>query len=168
MAEFHTEITVKGSKDEYLSILKTMHFFTDERHAQYRKSKDCWFLGSMQWSEDFGAITDQTLAKYVKNGNLEIAIEGPYEAFSSLSNDIDLFERLADAAPQCQFEGVIWGWNAGGDQGIKAKLKNGKLFLLDVYEEGWYGQELDEEEYGWDSIYDPVTKEYSDFEEDDE
>ena len=168
MAEFHTELTVNGTKEEYISILNAMHYFADERHAQYRKEKNCWFLGSMQWSEDFGEITEQTIKKYMKKGRLTIALEGPYGVFSSISGDIDLFERLTDAAPACAFKGVIWGWNAGGDQGIKAKLEGGKLYILEVYEEGWCGEDLDEEEFGWDTVYDPKTHSYSEFEEEED
>lgn len=160
-ADFTTELTAKGTEEELLLLLNTLHFYADERMAQYRERQDCWYL-----NEKLGDITEETLSSYVEDGILSIGFDGPYGVMNGpVTDTVDLFERLADAAPGCSFEGSITGWDAGAEQGIDAKLENGLLYLRYSYIEFGGEDEEDESENDsseadWDAIYDPSTKEY--------
>lgn len=166
-AEFSTELTAKGTKEEYLKILETLHYYVDERGEQYRTSKNCWFLE--MGSEKIGEVSESKLDQFVKNGVFSISLEGPYGVWEgTVIEGTDLFERLADAVPSCEFEGVITGGDSYSDQEIKAKLKNGLLYITSFY--GDFGdpdEDDDEDEESSEdenitksTIYDPIKHEY--------
>lgn len=165
-ADFNTELTVRGTKEEYLAILKVLHTYADERYQQYREQRNCWYL-----DKKIGEVTEKTLESFLKNGVFSILLSGPYGVMNGpVTDEVDLFERLADAAPGCCFEGSISGWDPGAEQGIDAKLENGQLYLRYTYKE--FGGEWDDEEEDdgdedeeagdadWDTVYDPVTHAY--------
>lgn len=167
-ASSDTSITARGTKEDYLAILQCLRTFTDDRVKRYREQKDCWYLGNL-WEDGIGEITEEKLAKYIENGVLRIGFEGPYGIINGLIfNEIDLFERLADAAPTCSFEGSISAWDSYGDQEVEAKLENGLLYIKATLE----GEECEEEDGLWNDeedydesneekkVYDPVKHEY--------
>ena len=139
-SDFNTGLTVRGTKEEYLAILKVLHTYADERYQQYREHRNCWYL-----DEKIGEVTEKTLENYLKNGVFSILLSGPYGVMNGpVPDEVDLFERLADAAPSCSFEGSISGWDPGANQGIDAKLNNGLLYLRYMYKE--FGDEWDDED----------------------
>ena len=82
---------------------------------------------------------------------------GPYGVFGLLE-EVTLFEEMAEAAPMAYFDGMMAGFNAGGDQAKKGVLENKPLHLyIDYPDDEW-----DEEEEEWDEemIYDPIAKEW--------
>ncbi len=179
-ADFSTELTAKGTKEEYLKILEFFHHYADERQEQYRAKQDCWYLDL--WGDTIGEISEDNLTRFVEDGVFSIGFDGPYGIICGpITEEIDLFERLADAVPTCSFEGEISGFDNFGDQEIKAKLENGLLYMyssrVDFEDDEEYEEESDEEwdEDGegesngdtenieWDTIYDPCTHEYKDF-----
>ena len=108
---------------------------------------------------------------------------GPYGVFESVCNSVDLRERIADAAPNCWFSGVISGFDVGGNQAIVGELKDGLLNLKTRYipfgepdyddddyedenEEDDDCEDEDEEDddfydnKDWEYTYDPITKTY--------
>lgn len=172
-AEFSTYLAVKGTKEECTAILKVLHSYADDRIEQYRKTRDCWYLDG-----ELGEISDKTASALMKKGIMRVVFGGPYGVMNGpVSEEVDLFERVADAAPECSFEGNISGWDPGAEQGIDAKLENGLLYLRYIYkefgedewdeddEDEWdedegEGEDKDEVKEGWDVIYDPGTHEY--------
>ena len=172
-ADFNTELTVKGTKEEYLAILKVLHTYADERRQQYREQRNCWYLDGM-----IGEDTEKAVEEYLEKGVFSIGFSGPYGVMNGpVTDEVDLFERLADAAPGCSFEGSISGWNPGAERGIDAKLENGLLYLRYTYKEfggKWDENDDDEddldeddeecegeESLGWDRVYDPISHQYN-------
>ena len=166
-ADFNTEISVKGTKEDYLSILKVLHLYADEREEQYRSKHDCWYLDGK-----LGEINETALTSFVENGVLSVGFGGPYGVMNgTMEDEVDLFERLADAAPNCSFEGSVSGWDVGAEQGIDAKLENGLLYLRYSYkpfgeddwdeeEDDWDDEEDEGPEEDWSTIYDPISHKY--------
>ena len=179
-ADFSTELTAKGTKEEYLKILEFFHHYADERQTQYRAKRDCWYLD--MWGEKIGEVSEAKLERYVKDGVFNIGFNGPYGIIGGpITEAIDLFERLADAVPTCWFHGSISGFDNYGDQEIEAKLENGLLFMSsfednddydedcedewdeDSEEEDWDEDGDSNEDSKWDTIYDPIKHVYRDF-----
>ena len=139
-SDFSTELTVRGTKEAYLAILKVLHTYADERYQQYREHRNCWYL-----DKKIGEVTEKTLENYLKNGVFSILLGGPYGVMNGpMMDEVDLFERLADAAPGCSFEGSISGWDPGANQRIDAKLADGLLYLRVTYKE--FGDEREDED----------------------
>ena len=46
-ASYETFVTARGTKEEYLSLLRCLRTYADDRARQYREKKDCWYLGDM-------------------------------------------------------------------------------------------------------------------------
>ena len=107
---------------------------------------------------------------------IDLELSGPYGSFGNIE-EFDLFERLADAAPNAYFIGYIDGFDPGGEQTMRGILEDKVLTLRYSYDNEFLEMEPDEyEEFshddldlpdapgsGWnvpDSIYDPVKKEY--------
>ena len=183
-ADFSTDLTATGTKEEYIRILEFFHHYADERQARYRSKRDCWYLDL--WGNKIGEVTEDTLMKFVKNGVFSIGFSGPYGIIRGpIGEAIDLFERLADRVPTCWFKGEISGFDSYGDQELKAKLENGLLYLSssledfegdddcdedaedewdedaeDEWDEDDEADEEDEEDVEWDTIYDPIKRIY--------
>ena len=171
-ASYETFVTARGTKEEYLSLLRCLRTYADDRARQYREKKDCWYLGDM-WNDSIGEVTEEKLAEYTKDGVFRIGLEGPYGIINGPIMDvIDLFERLADAAPTCKFEGEISGFDVGAEQGITARLTDGLLYLRYTYNDYEYRDDWEDDEDEdcenddtdgeWDTIYDPINHAYRD------
>lgn len=134
-ADLNTEITVRGNKEELLAILKVLRSFETDNHEQYRNNRDCAYLEGVEAnceadSCDVADATDDELVEFLEEaGNeLEINSAGPWGAFFDPS-DIGLFERLAEAAPNAYFTGLIEGFVTGADVLHTAELNAGILSL---------------------------------------
>lgn len=150
-ADFNTSIIVKGTQEECLKVLKVLRYYTNERQKQYDESSDCWYLLG-----DF-ELPEEVLKSFWKSGTMKLDLGGPYGVWNGpLFDEVDLFEKIADAVPTCYFCGRISGWDAGGDQSIGAEFKDGKLH------QEFKREDLEDEGDGsWDSIYDPNTHDHS-------
>lgn len=152
--------------------MKVLYFYANDRQEQYRKNRDCWYL-----DETFGS-PEEEVEECWKSGEMSLMLSGPYGIMNGPVGDvIDLFERIADAAPSCHFYGSISGWDAGGDQSLDAELKNGLLYLRSSFsefcEDDFEDEDFEDEEFeeetdedvndvdAWDTVYDPKTKSYS-------
>lgn len=168
-ADFTTTIKVKGTKEECLEIMKVLCYCSKEMEERHRKKRDCWYLGASFDSPE------NEVEKHWQSGIMKLEICGTFGAFGSLE-DVDLFQKIADAAPTCSFTGSISGWDSGGDQSQEAELKDGLLYFRSSYipfadeyyededEDDEYEDEMDEDRSGesaWDTVYDPKTKTYS-------
>ena len=167
-ADFDGTITFKGTSDEYQSVLQTLQMF-ENKYTQYRKQRDCWYLSGIKVVENNSPDQDhERIATF--------SFSGPYGVWNGpIDEEIDLFERIADATPYCWFKGNISGWDPGADQSIDAELKDGKLYLKSSYcpfDEACYDDEDDDynedsididEDDDWERVYNPATKTYARF-----
>ncbi|MBR2743359.1 MAG: hypothetical protein IKD89_07195 [Clostridia bacterium] len=161
-ADFTTVITVKGTKEECLEVMKVLRHYANDRKKQYREKHDCWYLD----------VTIGDPEKEVdtcwKSGEMSLGLSGPYGVwYGLLEDDCDLFQRIADTAPTCYFRGSISGFDPGSKQSLDAELKDGRLFLSFDYKP--FGEDLQENEEDddsegiWGRFYDPKTKSFSSY-----
>ena len=176
-ADFWTSLDVKGTKEECLKIMKVLCYYANDRQKQYREQHDCWYLDTSF------ETPEEELEQLWAAGEMKLDISGPYGIWNPTpdGSDCDLFERIADASPDCWFHGTIKGWDTGGDVSIAAELIDGLLYYrsgystFDDYDEEFddeFEEEADEEEEEkggdeesdreevWDGFYDPKTQEY--------
>jgi hypothetical protein len=178
MADFTTQINFKGTKEEYLSVVRVLSSYQD-KYEQYKKSHNCWYLMGENIEKDFPYCDCDSIVSFL--------FSGPYGVFESVCNSVDLLERIADAAPNCWFSGVISGFDVGGDQAIVGELKDGLLNLKTRYipfgepdyDDDDYEDENEEDDddcededeedddfydnKDWEYTYDPITKTYGEF-----
>lgn len=178
MADFRTTIEMKGTEAELLSLLKIIRMYTEEKHEQYRTKKDCAYLDGAtvkSTRKKINDLSDDELLEVIKESDGQISIEasGPYGMFGFV-DEVGLFEDMADAAPSAWFEGLMSGFNAGGEQAKKAELEDGLLKVLcqspedDMWcddeeydEEGGYDDEEsegDDNEWDTESLYIPIPQ----------
>lgn len=120
MADFNTIIKFKGSVEEYIKLTEVLRFYVEDRYEQYKKEGNCWYLE--------GTIDNECPAEGEEK---TMSISGPYGVWNGpISDEIDLFERIADEIPNGYFKGTISGFNGGEDEFIEAELKNGLLYCL--------------------------------------
>ena len=94
-----------------------------------------------------------------------VSASGPWGSFGYL-DEISLFEDMAVAAPNANFQGSISGFNTGGNQDAEFELINGLLHSRYAFQGDEY---YDDEEYEYDDekeiewvfevIFNPITKE---------
>ena len=163
-AEFNTQIRVKGTRENCEKILVCLRTYTEDRYVQYQIDKNCWYLEG-----DLSEDDDEYIVSKKNKCEMELEFGGPYGVWNGpIGDEIDLFERIADVAPNCWLFGSISGWDSGADQSLEAELKDGLLYLRDSYEEFGCDDEDDEHDEDdetsddWNKIYDPKSREYKD------
>ena len=138
-ADLNTSITMKGTFEELLSMLKVLQQFETEKLQQYRKKKDCGYIDSVNVRGTSGEISifelsEQKLIDFLTGAGNELFVEasGPWGCFCE-PGEVGLFEALAEVAPTASFEGNINGFVTGADVNHTGKLIDGKLYLSDYY-----------------------------------
>ena len=182
-ADFNTGMTLRGTREELLAMLKVLKSYATEKHDQYVKERNCAYLMSVFLARHQSAglgqridmMTDEDMLDLIDECKnvIEVDASGPYGIFGFLS-EVRLFLDLAEAAPHATFEGGMGGFNPGGDQVAAYELKDGLLYCK--YAEG-EDAEWDEEDEDWDDdddedwedeepdwtdeeIYDPVARKF--------
>ena len=189
-ADFNTSITVAGTAEEIVAILKVIKEYEEEKPKQYQEEHNCGYIEYVRINkkmEFFGAgekhlknMSEEEIAAYIAalKGVLYVEAAGPYGAFGWLE-EVDLFKDMADIAPTASFSGWMSGFDTGSDQTVKSELKDGLLHLYYKYRMNDFDYDNDDEdedgeekedamanagddEDGWDSesIYNPVTMQY--------
>lgn len=138
-ADLNTEITIQGTKDELLAMLKVLRYFETEKYEQYRTQHNCGYIHSLKVrngsdSYNLDTISDDELHTLIGDVSSELSISaaGPYGSFPSLE-DVGLFEALAEAAPTASFNGQCAGFVTGADVSLTAELIAGALYLSNYY-----------------------------------
>ena len=148
-ADFNTEILMKGTKEELLAMAMVLKKYATEMHEQYIKEHNCAYLESVYINgrNSVSEITDDQLNEIIENSNGTINVEamGPYGVFGLLE-DVRLFADMAEASPNAYFEGLMSGFNPGGDQAQKGVLQNKKLHVYTKYPDDDFCDEGDDEE----------------------
>ncbi|MBO5516679.1 MAG: hypothetical protein J6A42_01140 [Firmicutes bacterium] len=167
-SDFSTSIKIKGTRAECLAFLRVMNTCVFDQGRQYDKTRDCWYLGYYMDNSETpdDAENEEILDRMYKNGGIDFEMDGPWGVFPGTLFDVNLFERIADAAPSASFEGTMAGWDPGASYCTEAELKNGLLRMRhDHKEHSWDDdeEETDSPERSaddWDTIYDPIQHKY--------
>lgn len=169
-ADFNTEILMKGTDEELLNMIKVLKRYETDMYNQYKEKRDCEYIMSVRINGDksLESLSDDDLKDVVQNSQrtVKVTAEGPYGVFGLLE-EVCLFEDMAVAAPNAYFNGLMFGFNAGGEQAKRGEMENECLHLYidypkdDFYDEEEHNEMIDTE---WDAeqIYSPVTKKYRD------
>ena len=150
MADFNTEITVKGTSEEIAAILKVI--------AQYTKdNNDIYFDSASAGKAEILSLSDDEIEKLALtfDSKIDICASGPYGSFGLL-DEVSVFQEIAYAAPHSSIVGEADGFNAGGDQSMKAELSDGILHLYYKYPDdgGWEDEEDDDDDWDDETIID--------------
>lgn len=137
-SEANTEITMQGTAEELLSMLRVLRIFETDKAAQYSCRHDCAYINDVTISTSGGKrinlkdSADEDLASFVSGikKELQIQADGPWGAYYE-PGEVGLFEALADSAPTARFSGCIDGFDPGAKFRHTANLKDGKLYLSD-------------------------------------
>ena len=180
-ADFNTGVTLRGTREELLAMLKVLKSYATEKHEQYAKERNCAYLNSVYLARYQSAglgqrindMTDEDMLNLIDTCKnvIDVDASGPYGRFGFLS-EVDLFREMAEAAPTASFEGGMGGFSTGGDQAAAYELKDGLLYCKYAEGEDWEEYDEDEDEdwddddEDWDAepdwteevVYDPIAK----------
>ncbi len=176
-ADINTSIVVNGTKEQLVAFYEALKSLFEEKRQRYSEKRDCYYLQSLSIGTQPDLSTkisvtispqdkiDELLSKLTDT--LYVDMMGPYGRFWGITR-INLFEILAEAVPDCAFQGFIGGFDAGGDLALSAELKDGLLNLkyMENHEdwrdedEDWDEDEPEEIEWDEEKTYDPVAKKY--------
>ena len=132
-SDIATYIYFKGNKDELSAFIRVIYTF--ETDTTKDANLECTSMRTNEHNLEFidlEDIDDEEIQGFIDEASGEIIVEGegPYGRFGSLS-EVGLFQALSEAAPTAYFDGSSSGFDDGGDFGLKADLKNGKLYLAE-------------------------------------
>lgn len=143
-ADFHTFITVSGTQDELLAVLKVLRFYERDLAERYRSSRDCAYIELVNVKEgidtsyfsgkELDSLTEEDIVALAAemDGAMSVRASGPYGIFS-LVEEVPLFQDIAEAAPGAVFTGEISGFSDEVNQEAKGELKEGLLNLYYSY-----------------------------------
>ena len=142
--ELEMSVTVQGTPEELLAMLKVLVKYETELRDTYRDNMqnnhadlndDCGYLENVRTANGIALknLTDDELQKLAESSNeISISADGPFGTFAE-PGDICFFEDLEEAAPNATFSGRIIGVAWGEDIAHCASLSNGELELNDYY-----------------------------------
>ena len=142
-ADFWTSITIKGTDDELLALLKVLRIYVVDKYEQYQIDRDCGYLeyphvlianddGGFdefyddEYLDEDEELTDDYLLSVIENahGCIKIEANGPYGVFNFLE-DVGLFDDMVKVAPLTFIDGRMSGFSTGGDDEYSVTLKDG-------------------------------------------
>ena len=116
--EFDTKITMRGTSEELLSMLKVLQQFETEKKQQYLKNDDCGYIEMVTVQGASGGIqiaelSEQKLIDFLSGPRNVLSVEafGPWGRFYE-PGEVGLFEALSEAAPNSFFDGNISGYSS--------------------------------------------------------
>jgi len=137
-ADLNTSITLRGEKDDLLEMLKVLRAFETKTHDRQTGH----YYGYIEMVKVSGnsktckpeRLDDLDLQEFLSKAGNELTVEasGPWGRFAH-PEETELFEALADAAPNAFFDGNISGFVTGADVGHYGRLENGLLCLENYY-----------------------------------
>lgn len=162
-ADFNSSILVRGTINEIKKVLSVLRELEENDDiyldmVQVGKKADDGYLDESTSEYLSDIISDDEVEKLLASIGNELAIEaaGPYGEFGSL-DETNIFELIANAAPESIISGTISGFNTDGSQSIVCRTDNGKLHLTYKFVDDY--AEDDDVEIS-ESIYNPATKKY--------
>ena len=152
-ADFNTTITLRGNSEELFAMLKVLKKFEK---------------GNLEWHIDYviaqisakeyhiSDMNDKKIMEFINKstGEISISASGPYGTFCN-PKETRLFEALAEAAPEAEFDGEIRGFNYESEFEINGKLIAKKLHLSGKTENN---DDIEEVKRG---VYDPIARTYT-------
>ncbi len=140
-ADFNTELQISGTKNELRAVLKVLIGFVRDKDVYLnmvrigkinekgtRDHSSGVYLRDLKSKEEVVELLDSL------NGNMAVEASGPYGHFYMLE-EVGLFTDLADAAPDANIAGRIFGFDDGGEQSAWCKSEDGKLHIYYKYED---------------------------------
>lgn len=130
---FNTKIWIKGTLDDKVNLLMVLQKYvignTEVKFPDFK-------LKISAEQAKLSELDETGLRDFVSNdGELKVStVWGPYGRYVKL-NDIDIFRKMSEAAPDAFFEAEITGCTDYTEQSLKAVLKNRKLKITSTYEE---------------------------------
>ncbi|MBQ2377299.1 MAG: hypothetical protein II297_02740, partial [Clostridia bacterium] len=157
--ELNTTIKIKGTSEELFSMLKALKAYEVEYSAYYSHA----YVGAItvknsKTTHAVCKMEDNDINKFLSNVGKEITIkaEGMF-----IPDDCDLFQVLAEAAPQASFEGYIEAFGDDTEDCLKGILKDGELSLSHSRFDG-FDEESEEPVYSKEKeVYDPILESYT-------
>lgn len=148
-ADFLTEIILKGSKSELLSMIKVLKEFEDSGREQFIENVCVQGRNNECYIAD---MDDDEIEAFISEAGKKLTVQasGPWGDFYS-PVEVGIFEALAEAAPEAYFEGDISG-EAYEFFKVNGTLMNGMLSLTDC--------ESGDVDSIKKRIYDPIAKTY--------
>ena len=127
-ASLTTIVTLRGTKEELIAMIRAIRDFADSSKKQYQESRNCGYI-----EPPFPNMTDAAIEKLVgRLKEITLEMDGPYGAFEE-PYQVPIFERIADAAPTASFTGETSGFVTGASIGTDAKFNNGTLSVTAFY-----------------------------------
>lgn len=136
-ADLNTYISMQGTAEALLSMLRVLRVFETGNAVQYSDRHDCAHIDMVTIKGASGRknirledVTDEELSVLVSGVKKGLRVEagGPWGNFCELG-DVGLFEALADSAPTARFSGSINGFVTGARVALAADFRDGKLYL---------------------------------------
>lgn len=136
-ADLNTCISMQGTAEELLSMLRVLRVFETDNAVRYSDQHDCAYIDMVTISGASGRkdtnledVPDEELSALVSGAKkgLQIWASGPWGIFYELG-DVGLFEALAHSAPTARFSGSINGFVTGARVSLRADFRDGKLYL---------------------------------------
>lgn len=125
-----TSIIARGSSDQLKRFVNALYGFQKSSKEQYELNGDCGYfdIASIKYNRKMFSQWDQEklLQSIHDEGAVSASLIGPFGVFFKPS-EVGLFECLADAVPDMNFEGEITGWTDERDIWLHAVLENGRL-----------------------------------------
>ena len=122
---FNTKIWIKGTLDDKVNLLNVLQkYVIGDTEVKFPDFQVKISAKQAKLSE----LDETGLRDFVSNdGELKVStVWGPYGRYVKL-NDIDIFRKMSEAAPDAFFEAEITGCTDYTEQSLKAVLKNRKL-----------------------------------------
>ena len=126
-ADYNTSITFIGNKEERQAFARVLKLYSTREH-----------------SGAFFDFADKEI-EAIENSDSEstgINASGPWGNYGEL-NDVGIFREIAEVAPNAEMYGHIEGYGTYDEQDLKARLKDGKLYILTYF----YSYESESELY---------------------
>ena len=156
--ELNTTIKIKGTSEELFSMLKALKAYEVEYSAYYSHAHvGAITVKNSKTTHAVCKMEDNDINKFLSNVGKEITIkaEGMF-----IPDDCDLFQVLAEAAPQASFEGYIEAFGDDTEDCLKGILKDGELSLSHSCFDG-FDEESEEPVYSKEKeVYDPILESY--------
>lgn len=122
--EFNFELVFKGTKDEIKNMVGVINSYNRDSDIRL---EFVHINDKMVASSD---MTDEYIESLVSLDNITITASGPYGRFDQLK-EVDIFQKIAECAPNAEFDGEIRGGTSYDTQTLIAKLES-KLLKISI------------------------------------
>jgi hypothetical protein len=133
-SRIYTELTIKGTPKQLFKMLKAIQEFEETSNEKYLANHDCGYIENAQVVFDselyhLHDLSDEDLEEFLqKTKQVPLDISGPFGKYSNLA-EVNLFNIIAEAAPQATMTGASYDDTDFIDAVLRAEQHDGKLHL---------------------------------------